>query len=293
MPRWLAIANPYAGAFRFGDFRARWMPRIEACVDRVVYTERPRQATEIARAAADYDGIAVIGGDGTLFETLAGTVHAEQLHAIIPAGRGNCLALDLGVGSVPAALAVIENGAPLVVDLMDVELGFADGSHRACQAASTLAVGYVAHVVERAALLLPLGRFAYAASAALTRPRRLTLRARYGEEPPQDERLASIIVNNTRHLANFRAFPRASLEDGLLDVLELDAGWAGQMLHNLSVLSGSYFYNPGRELRAAVLELRFGSPQLLMVDGEIIPNVTLCRVRCRPGAARFMQGVPG
>lgn len=288
MRRWLAIANPHAGAFRFGDFGARWMPLVERAVERIAWTEAPGHATEIARAAADYDGIAVIGGDGTLFEVLAGTRSPAQLHAIVPAGRGNCLALDLGVGTVPAALGALADGEPLDMDLMDVELDFADGSRRGCRAASTLAAGYVAEVVERATHLLPLRRYAYAASAVFTRPHRFTMQARY-DGAAASARITSVVVNNTRHLANFAAFPLADLGDGLLDVLELDAAWAPQMLHNVSILSRRYFYNPGRQRRAHAIELDFASPALMMVDGELAHAVTRCRVSAAPGAARFLR----
>jgi diacylglycerol kinase family enzyme len=287
--RWLAIANPHAGAFRFGAFAARWMPRIEAAVEHVAYTQGPGHATELARAAGDYDGIVVIGGDGTLFETLAGSTRPGQLHAVIPAGRGNCLALDLGVGTVPAALAVIRDGAPVQIDVMALELELADGTRRACRVLSTLAAGYVADCVARAARLAWLGRGAYAVSAVLTRPRRFVLHARYGAEPAGSERLRSVIVNNTRHLANFQAFPRASFGDGLLDVLELDAPWGRQMLHNVSVLSRGHFYNPGRERQAAEMELRFESPQLMMIDGELVHDVLGCRVRAERAAVRFLR----
>jgi diacylglycerol kinase family enzyme len=289
MSRWLAIANPHAGAFHGGNFQAQWMPRIEACVAKLVYTEGPGHATEIARAARGYDGIAVIGGDGTVFEVLAGIDHGDPPIAIVPAGRGNCLALDLGVGSMAQALAAIARGRPVAVDLMALEVVFADGRRGDYRAASTLAVGYVAHVVARARHLLRLGRYAYAASAVCTRPPRLRVESRYGAEPPRAEELASIVINNTSYLANFRAFPRASYCDGLIDVLELDAGWVRQMLHNISVLSQSYFYTPGREFRAPALAFRLAEPGLLMMDGELLEGVAEFGVRCLPGAATFQR----
>jgi len=289
MSRWLAIANPHAGAFHAGDFRGTWMPRVGACVERVLYTEGPGHATELARAAAGYDGIAVIGGDGTVFEVLAGLGARSPPLAIVPAGRGNCLALDLGVGSVEDAIAAIKTGRPVRVDLMALEVAFADGRRGSYLAASTLAVGYVANVVARARHLLRLGRCAYATAALCTRPPRLHVEARYGEQPARTAELASIVINNTSYLANFRAFPHASFSDGLIDVLELDVGWARQMLHNLSVLSRRYFYNPGREFRAPALGFRLAEPGLLMIDGELLEDVADFGVRCLPGAATFQR----
>ena len=288
MRRWLAIANPHAGAFRFADFRQRWMPCISSAVERVEFTEAPGHATEIARAAGDYDGIVVVGGDGTLFEVLAATVDPTQLHAIIPAGRGNCMALDLGLGSVPQALRALDRGDSFGIDLMDLRVEFADGSCRSCRAASTLAAGYVARVVERASGMLALRRHAYAAAAVLTRPKRFGLETRYDGLSAR-ALLTGVVVNNTRYLANFHAFPAASLDDGLLDVLEVDADWGPQMLHNASVLSRGHFHDSGRAVRAANIALDFAEPELLMVDGELLHGVRACAITSAPAAARFIR----
>lgn len=150
MGDWLAIANPSAGAFRQGRFRKRWLPEITRQVARVIYTEAPGQATEIARSAQDFAGIVVIGGDGTIFEVLGGMQRKDQRLALIPAGRGNCLALDLCVSQMPVALDAIANGQPVGIDLLELELGFTDGRCHTCRAASTLAIGYVAQVVKLA-----------------------------------------------------------------------------------------------------------------------------------------------
>lgn len=290
MSRWLAIVNPHAGAFRGGDFRATWMPRVNAAVATVIYTEAPGHATTIVRAAQGYDGIAVVGGDGTLFEVLAGTQHDGPPLAIIPAGRGNCLALDLNVGSVPRALQAIADGARVDVDMMVVEVAFADGRRGDYRAASTLAFGYVADTVARAGRLQRLGGYAYTAAAVCTRPRRAVVETSYGGETPSSQRLSGVVINNTRYLANFLAFPRASVSDGLIDVLELDVGWARQMLHNLAILSRSYFYNADRELQAAQMRFRLLEAGSLMIDGELLDGVAEFSVRCEPAAACFVRG---
>jgi diacylglycerol kinase family enzyme len=286
MRKWLAIANPCAGAFRYGHFRTRWLPQVARQVAEVKYTEAPGQAAEIARSAGDYEGIVIIGGDGTIFEVLGALEGGEQRLALIPAGRGNCLALDLGVNEVPVAIDAIANGQPVRIDLLELEVLFADGRRHACRAASTLATGYVADVVRLAGEFTPLGRHAYTAAAVCSRPRRLPVVADYGDGQRFTGEVTGIVINNTRHLANFRAFPRASLTDGLADVLELQAGWAGQLVHNLSVLTSRYFYQPGREFRTRQVQLKLPTPDTLMVDGELFEEVTELCVTCRPAAVR-------
>ena len=293
MGGWLAIVNPCAGAFRYGQFRARWMPQVASHVAAVKYTKAPGQAAEIARMARGYDGIVIVGGDGTIFEVLAVIEGGDQRLALIPAGRGNCLALDLGVSEVPVAIDAIANGQPASIDLLGLEMVFADGRHHTCRAASTLATGYVADVVRRAGKFTPLGRHAYMAAAICSRPRLLPVVADYGNGQRCKGEVTGIVINNTRHLANFRAFPDASLTDGLADVLELKAGWTGQFVHNLSILTRSYIYHPGREFRARQVQLKLPVPDILMVDGELFEEVAKLTITCLPAALRVQCGGKG
>lgn len=293
MGDWLAIVNPCAGAFRYGHFRDRWMPQVARHVAAVKYTEAPGQAAEIARTAGGYDGIVIVGGDGTIFEVLAVIEGGDQRLALIPAGRGNCLALDLGVSEVPVAIDAITNGRPASIDLLELEMAFADGRHHTCRAASTLATGYVADVVRLAGGFTPLGRHAYLAAAVCSRPRLRPVVADYGAGQRCTGEVTGIVINNTRHLANFRAFPGASLTDGLADVLELKAGWAGQFVHNLSILTRWYFYLPGREFRTRQAWLKLPVPDILMVDGELFEEVAELTVTCQPAAVRVQCGGEG
>ena len=68
---------------------------------RLVSTERPRHATELARAAVA-DGcelVVAVGGDGTMNETATGLVNAPAPVALglIPCGSGNGLGRHLGI----------------------------------------------------------------------------------------------------------------------------------------------------------------------------------------------------
>ena len=57
-----------------------------------VMTEKPGQATELAREAAkkpDCTGVIAVGGDGTAFEVACGLMNTDVPMGIIPAGTGN------------------------------------------------------------------------------------------------------------------------------------------------------------------------------------------------------------
>lgn len=284
MSRWLAIANPVAGGFSDNNFKSKWLPEILDYVTDVAYTEAPRQAAEIARSAHNYDGIVVIGGDGTIFDVLSGITDSGRLLAVIPAGRGNSLALDLGIGKISVAVDALKSGEPARIDLLEVDVGFADGTQQTFLAASTLAVGYIADVVRLAPRFSALGRYAYTAATVWLRPKNRHVEVEYDSVGNRAGSFSGISINNTRYLANFLALPGASVSDGQFDVLELRAGWARQLAHNLSVLSHTYLVGASEEFRARTVHMSFPTPQLLMADGELFENVVDLRVMTRPEA---------
>jgi len=286
--RWLAIANPAAGRARESERLLTKLRRIAGFRHEVALTGAPGDATRLARKADGFDGIVAVGGDGTIAEVLHGMDLARQHLAVLPAGHGNCLARDLGVGNADHALSSLQRKTSQPLDLMDVEIGFADGRTENRLCASTLAVGYVEEVVTLGRHRLPgLGRAAYAAAAMIALPSRFEARM---SSNGGARRYTGIVINNTAHLANFRGLPDASVHDGLLDVMEQDYGWPRQLLHNLSVLVGSRAFGPLSLRQLAAEQIDLAEPRTLMADGELLHDVTRLRVTCRPGAVNCVVG---
>ena len=286
---WLAIVNPAAGLpGAAGDCASRLKAR--GLVARAEFTAQPGDATRIARASRDMAGIIAVGGDGTVQEILAGLDRDRQVLAIMPVGHGNCLARDLDMRTVARAMAALAAPRTRNIDLVQVRFLRPGGTWTSVLAASTLAVGYVANVVDRGRHGLPwLGRAAYAAASAMTRPRRLAMDlaidGQYGDRGLR----TGLVVNNTCHLANFRAFRGARLDDGLLDIMETDAGWGRQQAHNTALLMGSERFGPARQYQARRIELRLERPATLMVDGELLPGVTALKATCLREACRCLD----
>jgi diacylglycerol kinase (ATP) len=279
--RRLAIFNPAAGLAPANERLLRRLARLGA-VTELERTTGPCDATRIASEAGGYDELLVIGGDGTVAEVLNGMDRTRQRLALLPAGHGNCLARDLGVGGMAAALVALEAGRTGPIDLMRVGLRTDDATSSRL-AASTLAIGYVADVVRAGRTRLGwLGQHAYTAAALATRPR--ALRVQVHGEP--DRRVTTLVVNNTAHLANFRTFHDARLDDGALDVLESSYGWWRQTLHNGAILLGSRAFGPARQWQVASLVLRLPRPTLLMIDGELLAAVSEVTIDCEPAAVR-------
>lgn len=286
--KWLAIANPGAGRPLQVQRAVAALATVRHLVCEVAQTSGPGDATGIARRAREFDGLIAIGGDGTICEVLNGMALDRQLLAVLPAGHGNCLARDLGVGRLPSALEALRSPHPVALDLLVTRFGFVDGGevHRWC--ASTIAAGYVTQVVMLGRTRLGwLGRAAYAAGAVVTVPKPFELRFGAAGEP---RRLTGVVINNTLHLANFRGLPDASVCDGRLDVMEQGCGWPRQLLHNLSVLADSRRFGPLRLRQSASEQCRFAEPCTIMADGELLHGVVRLDVECRAGAVRCLAG---
>jgi diacylglycerol kinase (ATP) len=249
-----------------------------------VLTRCPGHAAELAREGQAFGGVVAVGGDGTLFEILKGIDRTGQRIALIPAGRGNSLARDLGLMHRRAVLDVIHWKQALSIDLMEVHVTTSDGVRSRHLSASTVALGYPAAVTLRARKLAAFGGMSYAAAAAATLPVHFGARVQYGDGTPRDVRLSGFIANNTRHVANFLAFRHASCSDGRFEIMEMDAGLAKQTMHNLSALSGMGAYEPYVPMHTTNAQLRLDTPQNLMMDGEIVPRVVSIDIRILPSA---------
>jgi diacylglycerol kinase family enzyme len=290
--RWLAVANPAAGRDHEVEGVSAALQRAGGIAESVVRTDGPGSATRIAREAASFDGLIVVGGDGTISECLGGMDLPRQALAVIPAGHGNCLGRDLGLSSPEAALAALRKPRWQALDLMvvTVTLPGAAAVRRLC--ASTVSVGHVTDIVRTGrGRLAALGHAAYAVAALLTGPRRIRV-SHAGIDPALADvpRLTGVVVNNTRHLANFHAFPAARLDDGRLDVMVLDCGRLRQLLHDCAVLLGSEAFGPRAMRQSQRVELRFDAPQTVMADGELFHGATGVEVTCRPSAVRCVAG---
>jgi diacylglycerol kinase (ATP) len=285
MKRWLAIVNPKAGGLGATE-RDRLIGRLR---DRatVMLTERPRHATEIARAAAPYDGLIVAGGDGTLYEVLQAIELPRQHVAVLPTGRGNSLARDLGLFDLETAMRALESDRAMPVDLLNVRFDYFDGRTEQVKAASTVAVGYAADVVRRTTgAFQAWGRWCYAMAAATTRPRSFHGGISQDGAPARRQSLTGIIVNNTRHLANFRGFPDALINDGRADAIHLNAGFAGQLWHNAAVLGHAYSLTPVKPFPTRRYDVVLDAPTWLMIDGEMIAAVRAVSVTIDRAALR-------
>jgi diacylglycerol kinase family enzyme len=121
MRRALIIVNPTAGAGRPLDVAedARRFLEQAGWEVRTLATARAGHAEELAREhSAGFDRVVVAGGDGTLRETVVGLPSATLPVALIPIGKANVVARDLGIPRTPdAAIRALTSERVLPIDV--------------------------------------------------------------------------------------------------------------------------------------------------------------------------------
>ena len=286
---WVAIVNPRSGGRARPDV---FMRRLQAAVGRVLVSDRPGHVDALVRSCPEAAGIIVAGGDGTIFEVLQACDRSRQKIALLPAGRGNSLARDLGVADGGDPRFCIEGGVDRAIDLLAVSLRHADGTRWQGVSASNLAIGYPAEVARDAARWRRLRAGSYALAALTAAPVPMNVRLRFDEAPETSARLTGFIVSNSRYVGPFMGFPRSKLADGVCHTIEMRSGRLLQAAHNLSSLSGLGFYEPGarRDLRGVRVQL--DRPAVLKIDGEIRTGIIGIDVRLEPRAVTFRVPAP-
>jgi diacylglycerol kinase family enzyme len=113
------------------------------------FTEEPRHATELVRAAAanGHRHFLSAGGDGTAAEIVNGLVEAgvseECELAMLPLGTGNSFLRDFGITNTESAVDAIARGNSTPIDLL--RLTHEEG---VIHFINTMGTGFVAHAGE-------------------------------------------------------------------------------------------------------------------------------------------------
>ena len=119
------IVNKYAGTGYQPQVEGRIIDTCERhdveCT--IEFTRSPGHATTLSReaAAAGFDFVVAVGGDGTINETAQGLIHSKTPLGIIPRGSGNGLSRHLGIPlKIADALNALFNSSVLGMDTFTV-----------------------------------------------------------------------------------------------------------------------------------------------------------------------------
>ncbi len=271
---------------------------------RFIETSKDRGATELAREAqADgVDLIAVSGGDGTVMEALAALVGSDIPVAVLPAGTGNLLSVNLGIPTtVPDAVDVALSGKPYALDLART----GDGRYFAIMGGIGLDAQVIADAGREAKRRL--GVLAYVWSTLRNLPRRRQLvEIHLDDRPPLRRRVKTVMVANMgRITGGLEAVPTASPSDGLLDVVVVRTATLGQWLRLLLyAMVGRTQQDPSFDVyQVRRVLVRSRRPQPVELDGEeadrtrewtveVVPQAACVLVPHKAPAARDSDGEP-
>jgi len=283
------IVNPAAG----GGRALRALPAAERALRdaglrvRLEHTRDVAHARALAQAAAAAGEVAAaLGGDG-LVGAVADGLRASGgdggLLAIVPGGRGNDFARTLGIPRDPAtAAALIANGRERAIDL-----GVC--GERAFVGIASCGFDSDANRIANATRVPGDAAYLYGALRALAswRPARFELEL---------DGAALVHVGYSVAAANGRQYgggmvlaPDASLEDGMFDVVTVDAVPKRRFLRGLPrVFSGRHVENDEVTVRRA-RELRIAAdrPFTLYADGDPLAELP-ATVRTLPAAVRVI-----
>jgi len=210
----IVILNPAAR----GDKALRFAERIRRLASEAVLrlTSEPGDACRLAREAVaeGYETIVAAGGDGTINGVVNGVAGSTARMGILPLGTVNVLAKEVGIpqGNLAAAWEIIVKGETLALDLP-----LANDQYFIQLAG----VGLDAEVVRRTSHeskknFGPLSYILTLVQLAAARPPKVVLET---EGWPSREGCFALIGNGRLYGGPFPIFKRASLYDGLLDVV--------------------------------------------------------------------------
>jgi YegS/Rv2252/BmrU family lipid kinase len=291
--RTLVIANPEA---RHGE-SAKLVPVIGQLLSNLphemVITQGPGHASELAKAAGEFDLVVAAGGDGTVHEVLNGlmTIESDNRPALglLPTGSGNDTRRTLGVpeGLAQAALTLATG------QLKRFDVGVCNGIYFNNSFAAGLDAKVTAKAVEYKATKHRDGLWLYLTALLHVLFHELdsfSLRVGLDGQPAQlYDTLIVAVTNGPTYGGGFYITPEADPHDGLFDVCMIDPLSLPEALVRLPfVVTGKHTRMKPVHMsrhRSLIIESECALPA--QIDGEVLLE-SRYEISLVPGAIECM-----
>ncbi|HJR37329.1 MAG TPA: YegS/Rv2252/BmrU family lipid kinase [Nocardioidaceae bacterium] len=263
---------------------ARALREAGACV-RLSYSPGPVGCRALVEESVSRDEVVVaVGGDGMVASLAGAVVERGGVLGIIPAGRGNDFARQLGLPTEAAAVADrLLTGEVRSVDVIDAGGRVVVGSVYAGVDSRA------SELVDRAHRLPRRLQYPYAAVRALASYQPTRFRIEVDGATHVQDAAAVIVANSGFYGSGMHIAPRADITDGVLDVVVIGAASRLGLIRSMPrVYDGSHVDLPevltfkGREVT-----LRADRTQTAYADGERLAALP-CIAVVRPGALRVL-----
>ncbi len=281
----MAIFNPSAGG---GAYR-KDVPLILEALRGLGYeveecrTEGVGDAARLAREGVreGFDVVCVIGGDGTVNETINGLAGSDLPLAIVPTGTVNVLAMELGIPlEPPDAVLLLGSG-----NISWIDLGLAGDRYFGLMAGVGMDAAVVASlnpIMKKA-----LKEAAFAVQGLANYFTKEEPRFRVTTEERTVEGFFAVFGNASNYGGGFGITPLADMRDGLLDVCVLtDKSFLTTVWYWSAALINAHIKHPKVEYfrteSAEIVTVEEGKEVLVQTDGEVAGRLPLnCRVAPR------------
>ena len=261
-----AVVNPVAGRGAGLDVAVRLSREMPSGAVEVVCSRDRRHARELARSACERGRIVLaVGGDGHAGCIADAVVATGGVLGVVPVGRGNDFARELGLPKDPAALAeVVCARRRRVVDVL--------------RCGDRVVLGSVYAGVDSAANAIVNSRpwvpsrlvYRYAAVRALATCRPVGFGLVLDGEEWLEQGYCVVVANSGFYGSGMHIVPTARIDDQLLDVLVVKASSRWRLIASLrQVYAGTHLGRPDVEVRRArEVVLEVDCPVPVYADGE-------------------------
>lgn len=269
------IANPASGRGRGAAVLAEATARLQAlgCAVEVLESTAPGHAVKLARTLpAELDLLLLIGGDGTTRDVVEGLGGRDVPVGILPAGTGNDLIRTLGIPrDLDRALEIALRSGERRLDVW---------SWNGVPFVNVAGIGLDAAVAEavntRFRWLGGTGAYVLAFLSVFPRFKPLSLRLTWPEGSWEGGAWLAAFGNATCYGGGMRIVPDAIPDDGLLDVVLVEAVSRATLLQQFPCLfSGEHVKHPRvRRIRTTEIRVELLQPDAAFstatIDGELI-----------------------
>ena len=269
------LVNPVAGGRKTTKIFTKIQPLFDtSSVQSVKYFSNcPGFITDfiINSNLSEFDGLCVVGGDGTIHEAVLGLMKSGKAKSIplgiIPGGTGNAFIEDLGCRDPIKAASQIIDGKVSPIDIFQIVHNEATS-----YAFNIIGWGMASDVNIQAEQLRWLGGMRYSISAiinimAFFKKRHLQLNL--ADNLVNSKCLFFVALNTIHTGKGMKMAPHAKLNDGLIDtILVRDVSKLRAVKIFTQVFSGNHIFDPSVEYQQVKTFSIHTKGDFLNIDGE-------------------------